>query len=72
MRLDHFEEVLCQFQGKEGKDIPKEVIERIKELEHVRKDNAFITPNDLKQSLRSLSSTNIPYIHQVLTRTPHR
>ena len=26
-RLGHFKEVLCQFQGKEGKEIPKEVVD---------------------------------------------
>ena len=30
-RLDHFKEVLSQFQGKEGKDIPRTVIERLRE-----------------------------------------
>ena len=26
-RLDHFKEVLCQLQGKEGKEIAKEVVD---------------------------------------------
>ena len=30
-RLDPFKEVLSQFQGKEGKDIPKDLVERIRE-----------------------------------------
>ena len=29
-RLDHFKEVLSQFQGKEGKDIPNDVVELIR------------------------------------------
>ncbi len=30
-KADHFKEVLYQFQGKEGKDIPPEVVEQVKE-----------------------------------------
>ena len=29
-RLDHFKEVLSQFQGKEGKEIPNEVVDKIR------------------------------------------
>ena len=46
-RLDHFKEVLSQFQGKEGKDIPHEVVERIRE--NTGKDKALITLTDVKK-----------------------
>ena len=45
-RLDHFKEVLCQFQGKEGKHIPQEVIEGIRDS--IDKDNGSITLLDIK------------------------
>ena len=44
-RLDHFKEVLSQFQGKEGKDIPMEVVERIRES--IQKDRESTTLNDI-------------------------
>ena len=44
-RLDHFKEVLCQFQGKELKDIPKEVVERIRG--NIQKDKGTTTLDDV-------------------------
>ena len=71
-RLDHFKEVLCQFQGKEGKHIPAEVLERIKAS--VGKEKDKITALDIKQSLRRLKLNkyveNIFYIQHVLAGTP--
>ena len=69
-RLDHFKEVLSQFQGKEGKDIPTTVIERIRE--NIK--NGSPTLNEVKLSLRKLKLNkyveNVLYIHHVLTGTP--
>ena len=69
-RLDHFKEVLSQFQGKEGKDIPRTVIERLRES--IKNDSP--TLNDLKLSLRKLTLNkyveNVLYIHHVLSGTP--
>ena len=71
-RLDHFKEILSQFQGKEGKEIPNEVVDRIRET--IKKDPGTTTLNDVKQSLRQLKLTkyveNILYIHHVLSGTP--
>ena len=71
-RLDHFKEVLSQFQGKEGKDIPNDVVELIRGS--IPKDKGSTTLNDVKQSLRQLKLNkyveNILYIHHVLTGTP--
>ena len=78
-RLDHFKEVLCQFQGKEGKHIPPEVIEGIKDNiaspgTPTVKDKGSITLFDIKQSLRKLKLNkyveNIHYIQHVLAGTP--
>ena len=71
-RLDHFKEVLCQFQGKEGKVIPREVLDKIKSgIGHAKGDIALV---DVKQSLRRLKLNrlveNLPYIHNALTGTP--
>ena len=70
-RLDHFKEVLCQFQGKEGKHIPQEVIEGIRD--NMAKDKGSITLLDIKQSLRKLKLNkyveNIFYIQHVLAGT---
>ena len=69
-RLDHFKEVLSQFQGKEGKDIPRTVIERIRE--NIKNDSP--TLNEVKLSLRKLKLNkyveNVLYIHHVLSGTP--
>ena len=71
-RLDHFKEILSQFQGKEGKEIPNEVVDRIRE--NIKKDPGTTTLNDVKQSLRQLKLTryveNFLYIHHVLSGTP--
>ena len=69
-RLDHFKEVLSQFQGKEGKDIPRTVIERLRE--NIKNDSPTI--NEVKLSLRKLKLNkyveNVLYIHHVLSGTP--
>ena len=71
-RLDHFKEVLSQFQGKEGKEIPKEVVDKLRE--NINKEKTTITLNDVKLGLRKLKLNkyveNILYIHHVLTGTP--
>ena len=71
-RLDHFKEVLSQFQGKEGKEIPREVVDKIRE--NINKEKTTITLNDVKLGLRRLKLNkyveNILYIHHVLTGTP--
>ena len=71
-RLDHFKEVLCQFQGKEGKEIPKEVVDRIRG--NINNDKGTTTLNDVKKSLRKLRLNkyveNVLYIHHTLTGTP--
>ena len=74
-RLDHFKEVLCQFQGKEGKVIPREVLDKIKAGIGLAKDKGSITMLDVKQSLRKLKLNrlveNLPYIHNALTGAPY-
>ena len=69
-RLDHFKEVLSQFQGKEGKDIPRTVIERLRES--IKNDSPTIL--EVKQNLRKLKLNkyveNVFYIHHVLSGTP--
>ena len=71
-RLDHFKEILSQFQGKEGKEIPNEMVDRIRG--NIKKDRGTTTLNDVKQSLRQLKLTkyveNFLYIHHVLSGTP--
>ena len=51
-RLDHFKKVLCQVEGKEGKHIPTEVLDKVKAS--VGKERDQITALDIKQSLRRL------------------
>ena len=69
-RLDHFKEVLSQFQGKEGKDIPRTVIERLRESIK----NYSPTMLEVRQNLRKLKLNkyvaNVLYIHHVLSGTP--
>ena len=71
-RLDHFKEVLCQFQGKEGKHIPTEVLDKVKAS--IGKEKEKITALDIKQGLRKLKLNkyveNIHYIQHVLAGTP--
>ncbi len=70
-RLDHFKEVLYKFQGKEGNDIPHEVVERIKA--NIAKDKDGIALLDIKQALRRLKLNkyveNIFYLQHVLAGT---
>lgn len=50
-RLDHFKEVLGQFQGREGKDIPTEVLDKIRdEIDQPLE----ATSKDIKKVLRKL------------------
>ncbi len=71
-RLDRFKDVLSQFQGKEEKDTPKEVVESIRD--RIKKENETTTLTDVKQCLRKLKLNKfverILYIHHVLTGTP--
>ena len=70
-RLDHFKEVLSQFQGKEGKEIPREVVDKLKQ--NINKQRTTITLDDVKLGLRKLKLNkyieNILYIHHVLSGT---
>ncbi len=53
-RLDHFKEVLGQFQGREGKQIPPEILQQIKdELESPVEATAL----DVKKAMRKLKMT---------------
>ena len=72
-RLDHFKEVLCQFQGKEGKLAPAEALAKIED--NIGKEKkGQITTRDIKQSLRRLKYNkyvgNIFYTQHVLAGTP--
>jgi hypothetical protein len=53
-RLDHFKEVLGQFQGREGKQIPAEILERIKAELPEPKDATAV---DVKKVIRKLKLT---------------
>ena len=64
-RLDHFKEVLSQFQGKEGKDIPKELVEQIRG--NINKDKGTTTLSDVKQSLRTLELNK--YVENIISTT---
>jgi hypothetical protein len=70
-RLDHFKEVLSQFQGKEGTEIPREVVDKLKQ--NINKERTTITLDDVKLGLRRLKLNkyieNILYIHHVLSGT---
>ena len=66
-RLDHFREVLNQQQGKEGKEIPTHVIDKVKaEIEK--------QPMRIKQALRKLKMTkyveNSMYIDCLINNKP--
>ena len=53
-RLDHFKEVLGQFQGREGKQIPPEILQQIKdELESPVETTAI----DVKKAMRKMKMT---------------
>ena len=56
-RLGHFREVLGQFQGKEGKDIPRAVIEKLRE--NINHSTARIST---KQQELSRSEQNPPKV----------
>ena len=67
-RLDHFKEVLGQSQGREGKDIPAEVLHRIRcELPIFRE----VTTEDVKSAMRKLKlpkyMENLYYIQFAVT-----
>ena len=67
-RLDHFKEVLGQFQGREGKDVPPEILNQIRcELPVVSKATAI----DVKKAMRKLRLTkyieNFYYIMFTMT-----
>ena len=53
-RLDHFEEVLGQFQGREGKHIPPEILHQIKYELSVFNE---VTALDVKKAIRKLKLT---------------
>ena len=53
-RLDHFKEVLGQFQGREGKHIPGEILEKIK---NELPDSREATAEDIKKTIRKLKLT---------------
>jgi hypothetical protein len=67
-RLDHFKEVLSQFQGSEGKEIPKEIVEQIKAKLPESKDASAV-----KSVMRKLKLTkymeNFNYIVFAVTGT---
>ena len=56
-RLDHFKEILSQFQGKEGKEIPNEVVDRIREKHKEGPGN--------NQPTRRQTKPKTPEAHQV-------
>ncbi len=66
-RLDHFKEVLNQYQGKEGRDIPNNVVQQIK-------DRIENKPSTIKQALRDLKMTkyveNANYLEFVINGKP--
>ena len=49
-RLDHFKEVLGQFQGREGKHIPPEILEKIK---NELPDSREATAEDINKPLEN-------------------
>ena len=53
-RLDHFKEVLGQFQGREGKHIPPEILHQIKYELPVFNE---VTALDVKKAIRKLKLT---------------
>ena len=75
-RLDHFKEVLGQFQGREGKEIPREIIREIrlrllKKYDSIDAVSSDVTMEDLKNVMREMKLTkfmeNFYYIMFVLT-----
>ena len=56
-RLDHFKEVLGQFQGREGKQIPPEILQRIEADIAENKEPKDATAADVKNTIRKLKLT---------------
>ena len=71
-RLDHFKEVLGQFQGREGKHIPPEILHQIKYELPVFSE---ATAADVKKAIRKLKLTkymeNFYYILFAVTKNSH-
>ena len=74
-RINHFKEILAQFQGKETTQIPPEVIENIKlQIKKERIDLSKITNNKTKEILKKLGYNkyyeHIPFIKDKLGIKP--
>ena len=74
-RINHFKEIIAQFQGKETTQIPQEVIENIKQqIKKERIDISEITNSKTKEILKKLSYNkfyeHIPYIKEKLGIPP--
>jgi hypothetical protein len=74
-RINHFKEIIAQFQGKETTQIPPEVIENIKQqIKKERIDISQITNIKTKEILKKLSYNkyyeHIPYIKEKLGIKP--
>ena len=74
-RINHFKEILAQFQGKETTQIPPEVIENIKlQIKKERIDLSQITKNKTKEILKKLGYNkyyeHIPFIKDKLGIKP--
>ena len=74
-RINHFKEILAQFQGKETTQIPLEVIENIKlQIKKERIDLTVITNNKTKEILKKLGYNkyyeHIPFIKDKLGIKP--
>ena len=76
-RINHWKEVLSQFQGKETTTIPPEVIIKLKnQIKKERLDYSYITNNKTREILRKLGYNSkyyehIPYIKHQLGIKPH-
>jgi len=74
-RINHFKEILAQFQGKETTEIPKDVIEKIKlQIKKERIDISQITNAKTKEILKKLEYNkyyeHIPFIKDKLGIKP--
>ena len=65
-RLDHVKEVLGQFQGREGKTIPLEVLDQIKN--ELYSPCNEVTASDVKKVMRKLKLTK--YMENFLSSSP--
>ncbi len=65
-RLDHFKEVLGQFQGRDGKTIPTEILHQIKY--EVSASCNEVTAIDVKKAMRKLKLTK--YMENFLSSSP--